>query len=178
MSSNHSRPRNAKIHPTPHCNVCKKAGKSKIEYSSHWPSSIIDGKNVAICPLILASECSYCHKNGHFIKFCPSLIEKQKKDSHGIDPKVTPRSISRMVVMDKRKNQIIGSIVSTNIKMNKNMFQGLEIDSDAECDAECHAECDVSNSEPVKKTKKPSFDFSKPHGRMDWTEYDSDSDDE
>jgi hypothetical protein len=178
MSANHSRPRNAKIHPIPHCNVCQKAGKSKMEYSSHWPSSLVAGKNVALCPLILASECSYCHKNGHFIKFCPVLVEKQKKDSEGIDSKVTPRSISRMVVMNKRKNQIIGSIVSTNMKMNRNMFQDLESDSDAESDTES----DVSVSEPVKKSRKVPFDFSQPHGRLDWLEldenYGSDSDDD
>jgi hypothetical protein len=86
-----------------------------------------------------------------------------------------------MVVMNKRKNQIIGSLVSTNMKMNRNMFQDLDADSDSDCDVS-DSDSVVSNSEPVKTPRKKHFDFSQPHGRLDWLEldenYGSDSDDE
>jgi hypothetical protein len=32
---------------------------------------------VITCPLILSSECGYCHQTGHWTKFCPVLAGKE-----------------------------------------------------------------------------------------------------
>jgi hypothetical protein len=65
---------------TPFCKICKDAGKSKTDYSSHFPKTKPDmnGKVRIICPTLLAQECRYCHECGHTPKYCPILLEKNK----------------------------------------------------------------------------------------------------
>jgi hypothetical protein len=58
----------------PYCGACHKAGKTIQEYTSHWTRATKDTKSPITCPMILSAECSYCHKNGHWKKFCPVLL--------------------------------------------------------------------------------------------------------
>lgn len=57
------------------CGVCKKAGKSEEEYTSHFTKSAPGPKGVTTCPLILASVCKCCFKQGHFADHCPKRAE-------------------------------------------------------------------------------------------------------
>ena len=58
------------------CKVCKDAGKSEKEYTSHQPRDR-DGKT--ICPLLLSLNCRKCGKKGHTIKYCKVNTEKQQR---------------------------------------------------------------------------------------------------
>jgi hypothetical protein len=60
----------------PFCKVCKDAGKSESECSSHWPKDK-DGKTV--CPTLLSQECRYCRQAGHTVKYC-QVLSKDNAD--------------------------------------------------------------------------------------------------
>jgi hypothetical protein len=67
----------------PFCKVCFDAKKPESEYNSHYVRSRPDqnGNTVVTCPILAATECRYCFKFGHTIKFCIVLEEKKKKDN-------------------------------------------------------------------------------------------------
>lgn len=73
--------RNNNNNKKPYCKVCHDAGKSESDYTSHWVKSTPDrtGKTVVICPTLLSTECSYCHKLGHTSKFCPTIENNNRK---------------------------------------------------------------------------------------------------
>ena len=62
----------------PYCRACHNAGKPIDEYTSHWTRSSPGSGGVITCPLILSSECGYCHQTGHWTKFCPVLAEREE----------------------------------------------------------------------------------------------------
>jgi len=64
----------------PCCKVCKDAGKSETDYSSHWPR---DDEGNTICPTLLAQECRYCHENGHTVKYCKKLAQHKASEEKG-----------------------------------------------------------------------------------------------
>jgi hypothetical protein len=68
------------IENKPYCKVCHDAGKDELEFRSHSVRSKPDyyGKTVVLCPTLLATECTYCYKKGHTVKFC-SVIASNKK---------------------------------------------------------------------------------------------------
>jgi hypothetical protein len=60
------------------CKVCKDAGKTEKEYSSHFVKDKKGPDGKVICPLLLSIECRYCKKKvGHTVKNCPILKKKQ-----------------------------------------------------------------------------------------------------
>lgn len=67
----------------PFCKVCFDAKKSESEYTSHYVRSRPDqnGNTIVTCPILAATECRYCFKFGHTIKFCNVLEEKKKRDN-------------------------------------------------------------------------------------------------
>lgn len=64
----------------PCCKVCKDAGKSETDYSSHWPR---DDEGNTICPTLLAQECRYCHESGHTVKYCKKLAQHKASEEKG-----------------------------------------------------------------------------------------------
>jgi len=68
---------NIKSSKKPFCKVCQDAGKSESDYTSHFVKS---DKGVVICPTLLAITCRYCNKQGHTIKFCPTLEQNKKEE--------------------------------------------------------------------------------------------------
>jgi hypothetical protein len=69
------------IENKPYCKVCHDAGKDESEFRSHSVRSKPDyyGKSVVICPTLLATECTYCYKHGHTVKFCPVITANKKQ---------------------------------------------------------------------------------------------------
>jgi hypothetical protein len=67
----------------PYCKVCHDAGKNESEFRSHSVRSKPDyyGKTVVICPTLLATECTYCYKKGHTVKFCPVISTNKKQEN-------------------------------------------------------------------------------------------------
>ena len=68
----------------PNCKVCRDAGKSQQEYSSHW---VRDKTGRVTCPTLISQQCRNCGKSGHTIKYCkarnishkPSTEKKELK---------------------------------------------------------------------------------------------------
>ena len=61
----------------PFCKVCADAGKSD---TAHFPRKTPDPNSEVTCPTLKALECRYCFKNGHTVKYCPVLKERNARD--------------------------------------------------------------------------------------------------
>lgn len=61
----------------PFCKVCADAGKTD---TAHFPRKTPDPNSEVVCPTLLALECRYCFKNGHTIKYCTILQQRNARD--------------------------------------------------------------------------------------------------
>lgn len=102
----------------PCCKVCRDAGKSENEYTSH---GLKNERGIIICPTLLEQSCRYCSKRGHTVKYCPTLSKNTKEDK---------KQDSKNEYIFKNKQD------SNNILLNKNkknnFFMALCDDSDDE----------------------------------------------
>ena len=57
------------------CKVCKDAGKTETEYTSHY---VKDKSGKTTCPTLLNQACKYCKQTGHTVKFCKTLMLNEK----------------------------------------------------------------------------------------------------
>ena len=57
------------------CKVCKDAGKTETEYTSHY---VKDKTGKTTCPTLLNQACKYCKQTGHTVKFCKTLKLNEK----------------------------------------------------------------------------------------------------
>jgi protein nanos 1 len=69
---------------SPNCKVCRDAGKSEQEYSSH---RVRDKNGRVTCPTLLSQKCRNCGKNGHTIKYCKVATTSLKKQTEKKEPK-------------------------------------------------------------------------------------------
>ena len=96
------------------CKVCFDSGKDESIYTSHFVKSApVNG--VIVCPTLKATECRYCRKSGHTVKFCKALQEKEKMNK-------------------KRKEMPTKSPVKKEkvVEKVRNPFDALNIESDDE----------------------------------------------
>lgn len=102
----------------PFCKVCLDAGKCESEYTSHWVRTLPDrnGNTTITCPLLMKTECRYCYKLGHTVKFCTKL----KKDNARQNK---PNKIMKIEEVKKTKKPV-------------NTFDGLMSDSEEEASEE------------------------------------------
>jgi len=84
---------------TPFCKVCKDAGKSEREYTSHY---VKDRNGNTTCPTLLSQECRYCFKTGHTVKFCPVIKERDQQKER--EQKVSER-VQRVRAAEATKAQ-------------------------------------------------------------------------
>ena len=66
------------------CKVCKDAGKTNSEYTSHWIRNAPGPNGKVVCPTLLKQECKYCKKKGHTPKHCTKLQGKYKMQQHNM----------------------------------------------------------------------------------------------
>ena len=159
---------------SPFCGACQKAGKKPEEYNSHWTNT----KGILTCPLILASECGYCHEFGHWTKACPKLANRAGGGASG--GASGGWSFSKKPADKYRVSN--DSIKSASSSKQKNLFSNLMEDSDTESESGTESDTEteteslsgpINEPEPVRNLGY----FDKPHGRlMDWTDFCSDSD--
>lgn len=103
-----------------YCKVCHDAGKTEAEYRSHFTRESPDPKAKVTCPTLLAQECRYCSKNGHTVKYCPTLKDNEKKRKQ--DEAKARRIEASQNVAEKSKGKLI----------NQNVFMCLDSDSEEE----------------------------------------------
>jgi len=60
------------------CKICQDAGKTELEYTSHYARETPDPKSKVVCPTLLAQDCRYCFKKGHTVKYCPTIKQNEK----------------------------------------------------------------------------------------------------
>lgn len=78
MFANNNRYRTA---PVKSCKFCKDAGKTEVEYTSHFLRESKDPNSRITCPTLLAIECRYCFKRGHTVSKCNKLTKDKEKGS-------------------------------------------------------------------------------------------------
>lgn len=61
----------------PNCPHCQNLGLD----SKHWLRKNADASSEITCPVLLATECKYCHKTGHNVSKCSRLVAKKKADA-------------------------------------------------------------------------------------------------
>jgi hypothetical protein len=110
---------NSKTGNNKFCKVCYDAGKDESVYSSHFVK--ID--SIVVCPTLKATECRYCRKMGHTIKFCKVLNEK-----NNYMMRQTPTHLSKPTTYYNQKKME----PSTSIVKAQNIFESLDNDSDDE----------------------------------------------
>ena len=74
-----SRHRQSRVTPIKVCKFCKDAGKSEVEYTSHFLRESKDPTSRIICPTLLAIECRYCSKRGHTVSKCTKLAKDKER---------------------------------------------------------------------------------------------------
>jgi len=119
----------------PFCKVCQDAGKTEIEYTSHYVRSMPDksGKTKVICPTLLATECRYCYELGHTTKFCPVIVANKKAEEKAAIRVDEKKVLSKAKVLPKAK-------------VHTNVFAGLAEDSDSEEEQVTKVSTKVSNN--------------------------------
>lgn len=68
---------------TPFCKICFDAKKSASVYNSHYVRASMDPKSAITCPILLATECRYCHGFGHTISRCEVRERNNQKRATG-----------------------------------------------------------------------------------------------
>jgi hypothetical protein len=111
--------------------ACKHCENLKLP-STHWLRSL---KGDITCPVLLSTECRYCHLVGHTVKSCPELAVKNSKSKTRL-----PASVA-VPVCNKKENLIPNS-----------RFHIL-YDSDSENECRVHP----INDEDENQNTKPSW---------------------
>ena len=135
----------------PFCKVCKDAGKSEKEYTSHFIRQTPHPESPVVCPTILSFKCNFCNCIGHSSSKC-----QVKKDMERTEKRKS---------IESRKDRSL-NVVEKKSGIKSNNFAVLNnFDSDDEVEKE---QFHISENVTVRK-KKP----------INWCDlYDSDTDDE
>ena len=89
------------------CAVCKNAGKTQEEYTSHWTRASPRPDSQVVCPTILNSICTYCKGKGHFKSNCSILKSNNEKKTS----------------MEMNKIVKLTAPVSTESRVPKNIYE-------------------------------------------------------
>ena len=146
-SNNKSKSFGKKVLPS--CSHCKNLG---LKFD-HWLRESSSYDSAIVCPVLLKTECRYCHKLGHNISKCQILAnsKKEKQDK----PVINFISI---------KNE---TVIQSKLEVDKKSYASIT-----------KKLLDVLHKKPVEKEEyKPPARWVY-HGRMDWCEYCDSSGDE
>lgn len=93
------------------CSVCKAAGKSVEEYTSHFVRENRDPNSRVVCPVLLATVCRYCKATGHTKNHCPIL--KRRNEQRSL--KCYEVKDSGIVSRHERKPLTVGEVAKQNL---------------------------------------------------------------
>jgi len=131
----------------PSCPHCKNLGLK----NDHWLRENSSPDSAIVCPVLLKTECRYCHKMGHNISKCQRLAESKKQKQEKNEK-------------EKEKEK---SVTTIHVELDKPSYASI-----------AKQLLNVLHKKPVENVPyKPPSNWV-PHGRMDWTEYCDSSDDE
>ena len=129
------------------CNVCFDAGKSELEYTSHYVRASREPNAKVVCPTLNALECNYCFKKGHTVKYC-DVLKKQDK------MKKTQERESKKVFANAKAQE--EDILNKKSKKTVNAFDALGDSSDSEREEQTKTRGKVMQ-EKVKKDAVEDF---------------------
>ncbi len=149
-----------------YCKVCHDAGKSESEYRSHFIRDSRDPNSIVVCPTLLALECRYCYKNGHTVKYCPSIKDKDKQQRrtestirHQNIPQLKPKGNQithndfACLDCDSDEDQVLNPILKPVLKpvLTKTREQFPALSSNSVCSSQPinRNYADALNKEPV-----------------------------
>lgn len=95
----------------PFCKVCKDAGKTEEEYTNHFVRDSTGPDAKVVCPTLLAQACRYCRKEGHTVKYCDALTNRDSQSTQTGERKFKSKRF------DKSKNN--DNNTTTQQKSNK-----------------------------------------------------------
>ena len=94
MSRNNNNTKNTRTVSKPFCKICFDAGKPESQYTSHYIRKTTDPNSAITCPILLATECRYCHQMGHTISRCTLREQNNRaRDAPAQAPEQAPRQV-------------------------------------------------------------------------------------
>ena len=66
------------------CKVCQDKGLPESVYRSHYTRETPDPLAKVCCPTLLALECRYCGANGHTVKYCAVLKDRERVEKRAV----------------------------------------------------------------------------------------------
>ena len=182
--------------PDPYCAFCQMSGFAGPH--DHFVRETRDPNSAVTCPLLLATECSFCHKKGHTAKYC---AERQKSMLRSRTVCVKEKNVSSeegqwMSQPRRRAAKPMLSQNSVDIKVTAGGFAQLDLENSSDSEQDNGAGvisqsvstglswADVTKQNVAKQTvikqepvvKKQTVD-KRPSG-MSWADWDDDDEDE
>ena len=112
----------------PFCKVCFDANKPESQYTSHFVRKTKDLNSEILCPIILATECRYCHKIGHTISNCSLRAKNNARNAHAVQ-RPAPAPVQVPVQAPVRNNNRYAAFevedeveVEIEVKVNETEF--------------------------------------------------------
>ena len=99
------------------CKVCQDKGLPESVYRSHYTRETPDPSAKVCCPTLLALECRYCGANGHTVKYCAVLKDRERVEK-------------KAVKTEMRQSQQIRNQSPVQDKKPKNTFAALYEDDE------------------------------------------------
>ena len=117
------------------CKVCQDKGLPESVYRSHYTRETPDPSAKVCCPTLLALECRYCGANGHTVKYCPVLKDRERVEKRAVK---TEMRQSHQQQNEKRNQSLVQD------KKPKNAFAALyEDDEPVQVEETVQAEAEV-----------------------------------
>jgi hypothetical protein len=86
---------------TPFCKVCRDAGKTEKEYTSHFVKDQPGPNGKVVCPTLLNQSCRICGKTGHTSSYCSQYRNRQVRE----EPRREPRRDERYIEREPRREE-------------------------------------------------------------------------
>ncbi len=86
---------------TPFCKVCRDAGKTEKEYTSHFVKDQPGPNGKVVCPTLLNQACRICNKTGHTSSYCSQYRNRQVRE----EPRREPRREEHYIEREPRRDE-------------------------------------------------------------------------
>ena len=95
---------------TPFCKVCRDAGKTEKEYTSHFVKDQPGRNGKVVCPTLLNQSCRICGNTGHTSSYCSQYRNRQvreepRREERYIEREREPRREERYIEREPRRDE-------------------------------------------------------------------------
>jgi hypothetical protein len=114
------------------CKVCKDAGKTESEYTSHWVNDMPGPNGKVVCPTLLSQKCKYCKEKGHTPKYCPKLKGKYNSTISSVKVGFITTSTASEDAKERARELCSSPPPAPIGKKSNNYFQLLKVDEETD----------------------------------------------